>query len=823
MKVSLNWLKEYVEVTESKEEVSDILTNIGLEVEGMEIFESIKGSLAGLVIGEVLTCQKHPNANKLSVTTVNVGREAPLQIVCGAPNVAAGQKVVVATIGTMLYPSDGEGFKIKKGKIRGEESFGMICAEDEIGLGQSHAGIMVLDTNAEVGMPAIEYFSDKVVSDVVYEIGLTPNRSDATGHLGAAFDLAAALKTNYENQGDFNQPNVDAFSVQNNNLDIKVTVENGTGCPRYAGVCLEGVTIQDSPEWIQNYLKAIGIEPKNNVVDITNFVLHELGQPLHAFDYDQIAGQHITVKNLADKTKFTTLDEIERELSAEDLMICDGDSNGMCIAGVFGGIKSGVTEKTTNIFLESAFFNAISIRRSSMRHLLRTDAATRFEKGTDPNGALYALKRAALLIQKYGGGTIASEVIDIYPTPIQRAQVTVRFEKVTDLIGMDIPKENIKTILGYLDMNILSETDEAFTVDIPTNKVDVTRDADVIEEILRIYGYNKVETPLTVSSVLSFAPTPNPFKVKNLIADLLTSSGFNEMMATSMTRSGYYKKHLPQDEKTLVYVNNTSNQHLDLMRPSMLFSGLETIVHNQNRQQHSLKLYEFGKTYFKKVIDGEGTMDYFEEQHVTLFLTGQRNPENWLNYKGPKVDFYTLKAYVEHVMTRLGILPNNVQCTSISDDVFTYGLKYHRGKQTIVKFGRLDGNIALGMGVKQEVFYADFDFDTILTVLKKHKMKYQAMSKYPAVRRDLALVVDKTVDFSQMLGIAVKTGGKQLRNTNLFDVYENEEHVGKDKKSCSISFIFQDDNKTLKDKDIEKVMSKLIKTYENKLNALIRK
>ena len=458
-----------------------------------------------------------------------------------------------------------------------------------------------------------------------------------------------------------------------------------------------------------------------------------------------------------------------------------------------------------------------------MRHLLRTDSATRFEKGTDPNGTLYALKRAALLIKEFGGGDIASEIIDIYPSPIKRVQVLVQYQKVTDLIGANIPKEEIKKILGLLDMNIIEENIDSILIDIPTNKVDVTRDADVIEEILRIYGYNKIETPTIVNSVLSFAPYPNPFKVKNLIADLLTSSGFNEMMATSMTRSSYYQNHLPQEDKTLVYVNNTSNQHLDLMRPKMLFSGLEAIIHNQNRQQNNLKLYEFGKTYFKKSIDSEGIMDYFEQHHLTIFLTGQRNPENWLNYKGPKVNFYTLKAYVEHIMTRIGILPNAVQCTPINDDTFTYGLKYHRGKQNIVSFGRINGNITHGLGVKQEVFYADFDFDTILIILEKHKLKYHPMSKFPSVRRDLALVLNKNINYNQILEVAVKTGGKQLRETNLFDVYENEEHVGKGKKSCSVSFIFQDDNKTLKDKEIDKLMSKLIANFENKLNALIRK
>lgn len=826
MKVSLNWLKQYVKVKESKEEISEILTNIGLEVEGMELYESIEGSLEGLCLGKILSCQKHSNADSLSVTLVDVGQAEPLQIVCGAPNApqALGKHVVVATVGTTLYPLGAEPFKIKKGKIRGEVSIGMICAEDEIGLGQSHDGIIVIDDEKAIaGMPAIDYFADRVVSDVVYEIGLTPNRSDATGHLGAAFDLAAALQTNYKGQGTFKAPDVSDFSVQSNALNIKVAVQDSSRCPRYSGVCIQGVEIKASPDWMQDHLKAIGVEPKNNVVDITNYVLHELGQPLHAFDYDQIEGQQILVQQASEGTKFTTLDTIERQLTAEDLMICSANGKPMCIAGVFGGTESGVSDQTTNIFLESAFFDAISVRRSSMRHLLRTDAATRFEKGTDPNATLYALKRAALLIQAYAGGTIASEIIDIYPKPVQRAEVQVDYQKVRDLIGADLPKAAINSILSSLDMTILEQTDLYFKVAVPTNKVDVTRDADVIEEILRIYGYNKVPTPTTVHSVLSFAPSPNPFKLRNLLADLLTSVGFNEMMATSMTRSGYYEKHLPQDQDSLVYVNNTSNQHLDLMRPSMLFSGLETIVHNQNRQQTDLKLYEFGKTYFKKLIDGEGNRDYFEKQHLSMFVCGQKTPENWHQPKGQKVGYFTLKSYVEHVLTRIGIQPSSIQCTAIESDVFSYGLKYHRGKQTLVEFGRLDGNIALGMGIKQEVFYADFDFDALLKVLAKHKMHYRAMSKFPAVRRDLALVVNQQITYQEILGIAIKNGGKLLRSTNLFDVYQNEEHVGKGKKSCSVSFVFQDDQKTLKDKDIDKLMNKLIATYEKKLSALIRK
>lgn len=822
MKISLDWLQQYVSITASKETVSDILTNIGLEVEGEEAYETIPGSLAGFVIGHVKTREKHPNADSLSLTTVDIGGPELLSIVCGAPNVDAGQKVVVATIGTMLYPEEGAPFKIKKGKIRGEVSMGMICAEEELGLGTGHDGIMVLDADAPIGQPAAQYFADKVISDTIFDIGLTPNRSDATGHLGVAFDLSAALRTNYDNQGAFQRPEVADLGAGKNSLNIQVQVEQTEQCKRYAGICLENITVKESPEWLQHRLKSIGLTPKNNVVDITNFVLHELGQPLHAFDYDKIGGAGIVVKNLPAGTKFQTLDDEERELSAEDLMICDAQGNGLCIAGVLGGANSGVTASTTKIFLESAYFAPTAVRRTSMRHLLRTDAATRFEKGVDPNGAVLALQRAILLLQKYANATIASDLIDWYPTPIERKQVQVRFDKVTRLIGADIPKEDIKAILGYLDMPLVEESEEAFTVAIPTDKVDVTRDADVIEEILRIYGYNKVETPNTVNSVLSFAPTPNPFKVKNLLAELLTSIGFNEMMATSMTRSQYYQDHWPQEEESLVFVNNTSNQHLDLMRPSMLFSGLETIVHNQNRQQQDLRLYEFGKTYKKLRLGKEDKRDYVEQQHLTLFMTGQRLAENWHEAQ-QATSFYTLKAVVEQVLQRIGIDSNKLQTTPIEEAPYTYGLRYHRGKQTVVRFGRVDGLIAQGMGVKQEVFYAEFDVDVLLQILKKHKVQYQAVSKYPAVRRDLALVVDNSVTYQQILGVAIKAGGKQLRATNLFDVYENEQQVGKNKKSCSISFIFQDDSKTMKDKDIDKIMSKLISTYENKLQALIRK
>lgn len=824
MQVSLNWLKQYLTTDYSQEAIGDLLTNIGLEVEGTHTYETIPGSLVGLVVGEVLTCVPHPNANKLSLTTVSVGEGEPLPIVCGAPNVAAGQKVVVATVGALLYPAEGEPFKIKKGKIRGEVSLGMICAEDEIGLGQGHDGIMVLAEDAPVGQPAADYFSDRVVIDTVYDIGLTPNRSDATGHFGVAFDLSAALRTEAPNQGALQKPDVSAFQVDNTTLHPSVAIEQADQCTRYAGLCLQGVTVKASPAWLQHRLKAIGLTPKNNIVDVTNYVLHELGQPLHAFDYDQIGGEGIVVKNLPAGTKFTTLDKVERELHEEDLMICDAQGNGLCIAGVFGGVASGVTEQTTRIFLESACFDAVAVRRTSMRHLLRTDAATRFEKGVDPNGALYALQRAALLIQELAGGEIASSIIDWYPKPVERQQVLVRYRKVTDLIGVELPKDRINEILGYLDMPIVEETDTTFTVAVPTNKVDVTRDADVIEEILRIYGYNNVPMPESLRSALAFAPRPNPFAVRNLLAELLTSIGYNEMMALSITRSEYYTERWSQDTEELVYINNTSNQHLDLMRPRMLYSGLEAIVHNQNRQQQDLRLYEFGKTYTRPVVGKDGVRDYVERQHLTLFLTGQQEQENW-HQPQQTVNFYTLKAHVEHALKRIGILPSNLQTTALAEGMapFTYGLQYHRGKQVIVRFGRLDGHLIQGMDIKNEVFYADFDMDVILQILKKHKMSYQPVSKYPAVRRDLALVLDQQVNYSDVLGVAIKTGGKQLRETNLFDVYENAEKVGENKKSCSVSFLFQDDNKTLKDKDIDKIMNKLMSAYEQRLGALIRK
>lgn len=817
MKVSLNWLKQYISVDLSTEEIADILTNLGLEIEGISTYERVRGSLQGLVIGEVLTCQRHPNADRLSLTTVHIGNEKVLNIVCGAPNVAAGQKVVVATEGTTLYPTNGEPFAIKKGKIRGEASEGMICAEDEIGLGASHDGIMILDANAVVGTTAADYFSNLIYTDTVFEIGLTPNRSDATGHIGVAFDLAAYLQTHHSPQGAFKLPAIMPLTTTAKaQLPIAVKVENATACPRYSGLCIAGVTVGESPRWLQNYLSAIGLSPINNIVDITNYILHEWGQPLHAFDYDQITNNTVLVKNLPESTPFVTLDGTERKLNGEDLMICNGLSQGMCIAGVFGGLTSGIKAGTTNIFLESAHFQPVSVRRTSMRHNLRTDAATRFEKGTDPNITTQALLRAAALILEVAGGEIASELIDLYPQPIERKQVTVRYRQVARLIGVQIPPTEIRAILQRLAMHIVSENAEGLTVAVPTNKADVTREADVIEEILRIYGYNRVETPTEVHSVLAFSPKPDPLQLKNTAADLLAANGFFEMMATSMSRSAYYAE---ADQQQLVFVHNTSNQHLDIMRPDMAISGLEAILHNQNRQQADVKLFEFGKTYHR-IGD-----DFKEVAHLSLFLTGRRFVEDtWLYPKRGEAGYYTLKSAVELVLQRLGINIGGIQKTIVEQDaMWGYAMRYHKGNKTLVSFGRVSPQLTKKMDIRQAVFFADFAWDEIIESAAQSRLRAQSLPKFPAVRRDLAMLVDSNVRFEQILSIAQKQGKQLLRETHLFDIYENAQHLGDGKKSYAVSFLFQDETKTLEDKDIDALMQKVMEQCEKQLGAVIRK
>ena len=820
MKISFNWLKDYIDTPLNAEATAELLTNIGLEVEGTSTFERVKGGLKGLWIGEVLTCERHPNADKLSLTTVNVGQAEPLSIVCGAPNVAKGQKVVVAVEGTQLFPTEGEPFTIKKGKIRGEVSQGMLCAEDEIGLGKSHDGIMVLPQDAPVGQPYATYVG--LESDIVWDINLTPNRSDATNHMGVAFDLAAGMQIQHGQASAFKRPDVSAFAnlSKASTLPMQVQVASTESCARYSGLVISGVKVAASPSWLQERLRAIGLNPINNIVDITNFVLHETGQPLHAFDYTKIEGQGIYVQTLAQDTRFTTLDGVERKLDASDLMICDAKGNALCMAGVFGGAQSGVSDATTTIFLESAFFNPVQVRRTSMRHGLRTDAATRFEKTTDINQTVYALQRAAILIAEIAGGQIASEVIDLYPTKVERNTVDINYNFVNRLMGTQLSVAEIKTILAALDMQILKEDEQGATISIPGNKVDVTRQADVIEEILRIYGYNKVEMPTTVSSVLAFATRPNPSLVRNRIADALSARGFNEMMATSMTKSSYYKEAKFIDE--LVYVNNTSNQHLDIMRPTMLHSGLEAIEHNQNRQNPNLKLYEFGKTY-RLQLKGEA-QNYVEEQHLSIFLSGDFETQHWSLPKGKPSNFYHLRSIVNFVFQRLGINLDGFQQLVLEGehDTFAYGLSIQRGKQIVAQFGRVHPELTLAVDVKQAVYYADINWDVVLKLIEKNKTQYKALSKFPSVRRDLAMVLDKEVIFAKVLELAQKQGKRLLKEVNLFDIFEDENKLGKGKKSYAVSFTFQDEEKTMLDKDIDQIMQNIINVLTTQLQASIR-
>lgn len=816
MKVSLNWLKDYIDIGLNPDEVSEILTGIGLEVEGVEHIETIKGGLEGVVAGKVLECRRHPNADRLSLTKVDIGNgEGPLQIICGAPNVAAGQTVMVATPGTTLYPiGSEEPLVLKKGKIRGEISEGMICSEDELGIGKDHSGIVVLPDDVPIGTPAREYF--KIEADVVYDIGLTPNRSDATNHIGVARDVAAYLKINHGHSGEVRLPSVDNFKPDNNSLPVEVIVEDTEACPRYAGLTIKGIVVGESPGWLRNRLLSVGLRPINNMVDITNFILHELGQPLHAFDLRQVSGNKIIVKALPKGSKFTTLDEVERELTGGDLMICNGEGQGMCIGGVYGGINSGIKETTRDIFLESAHFNPRWIRRTSMHHNLRTDAAKVFEKGSDPNIALYALKRAAMLMRELGGGEIASEIVDIYPDPVKPAEVSVKYSRLNRLIGIDIPKEEVHRILDALEMKILSDGAEAFLVAVPTNKSDVTREADVIEEILRIYGYNKVPIPEQVKTGINIAPKPDPDELRNIVGDYLAANGFHEMMALSLSESKYYKEvYRSIPEEALVYINNTSNVQLDIMRPDMLFSGLAAILHNQNRQQLDLKLFEFGRSY------QHGENGIREEQHLSIFITGERYPESWINNRKGDADYYSLKAIVGNVLARLGIA--GYQEAAIQDETFAFGLQYTRGQQVLVQFGQVSPKLSKRMDIRGTVFYADFRWDALLKAVRKHKIEYQELNKFPTVRRDLALVIDNSVKFSDIVAIARKVGKKLIQDINLFDVYENETQLGKGKKSYAVSFVFEDAAKTLQDKEVDKVVSQLIEAYESQLGASIRR
>jgi phenylalanyl-tRNA synthetase beta chain len=819
MKISYNWLKDYVKTELSPEEAGKLLTGCGLEVESVEKVETVKGGLEGIVVGQVMSKEKHPDADRLNLTTVDVGTGTLLNIVCGASNVEAGQKVVVATIGAKLYPSTGEPFEIKKSKIRGAASEGMICAEDEIGLGTSHAGIMVLDADAKVGMPAKDYF--KISEDYTFEIGLTPNRADAASHVGVARDLVAVLNcsSNLSNSNsdithELALPDTRAFQVNNTNSKIEVVVEDKQACPRYSGLSISNIKVKDSPDWLKDRLKAIGVRPINNIVDVTNYVLHELGQPMHAFDAAKIKGNKIIVKKLADKSKFRTLDEVERELSSEDLMICDAEK-GLCIAGVFGGSESGVTENTTSIFLESAYFNSTSVRKTSKRHGLKTDASFRYERGTDPNITVLALKRAALLIQEVAGGEISSEIIDIYPERIENFKVPFSFEKCESLIGKHIDHNLIRNILLSLGIEIEHDSNDTLLLSVPPFKVDVQREQDVIEEVLRVYGYNNIEIPTQLHSSLSFAEKPDKEKIQNVVSDLLSNNGFSEIMCLSLTKEEYSTKLKGIDPEQNVKMLNPLSSDLNVLRQTLLFSGLEAIAYNQNRKNSDLKLYEFGKTYM--AVKGE-TTKYIESKHLSLFITGRKQEESW-NSKNDVVDFYTLKGAVNSVLNRLGI---EYKLNEASAGHFSQGLSYTWNKKTIVEFGSVSRSVLKIMDIKQEVLYADFNWDLIIEAVKKNKaVEYVEVPKFPEVRRDLALLIDKATKFEQLEQLAFQAEKGLLKSVSLFDVYEGDK-LPQGKKSYALSFILQDENATLTDKQIEKIMEKLMKTYKEKAGAEIR-
>ncbi|MEG3658728.1 phenylalanine--tRNA ligase subunit beta [Arenibacter palladensis] len=808
MKISYNWLKQFLKIDWDSNRTAELLTDLGLEVEGISPFESVKGGLKGIVVGEVLTCIKHPNADKLKLTTVNIGLETPLQIVCGAPNVEAGQKVAVATIGTTLYTAEGEAWVIKKGKIRGEESHGMICAEDELGLGESHDGIMVLPDGLKVGTPCSEVFEIEV--DEVFEIGLTPNRADAMSHFGVARDLKAGFKQK-DILKELITPPVTNFNIVNRSLKIDVEVIKSELAPRYCGITISNLIVQPSPDWLKNRLRSIGITPKNNVVDATNYVLHELGQPLHAFDAAKIKGNKIIVKTLPKGTQFTTLDGVQRTLSEEDLMICDTEKP-LCIAGVLGGQNSGVTESTSSIFLESAFFNPVSVRKTAKRHSINTDASFRFERGIDIDNVEYCLKRAALLIHEIAGGDITSDIVDIYPKKKDDYHVFLTFDKINKLIGQEIPKDTIKSILASLDIKVKNVTESGLGLSIPFYRVDVQREVDVIEEILRVFGYNNVEFKEKLNA--SIAPTSKfeDYKIQNIIGNFLASKGFNEILANSLTSPVYNKLSEDIKEEHTISMLNPLSTDLSVMRQSMLFSGLEAIVHNSNRQMHNLKIFEFGKTYHQYETQRE------EKKHLSILVTGNRLEDSWTT-PPKKADFFYLKAIVENLLNRLGLTQLISQPNT--SDTLSEGISLSLDNKSIVSLGVVKKSILKEFDIKEEVLYADFDWYCILEAIVTNKIIYKEIPKYPEVKRDYALLVDEQVSFKQIYDIALQTERKYLTNVNLFDVY-NGKNLPEGKKSYAVSYTLQDENGTLTDKQIDKIMNKLLHRYESELGAELR-
>ena len=820
MNISYNWLKRYIETDLPAEEVARILTDIGLEVEGFEKIETVKGGLQGVVVGQVVTCTDHPDSDHLHVTTVDVGTGEPLQIVCGAANCRAGLKVLCATVGAVLYPNGGdEEFKIKRSKIRGVESLGMLCAEDDLGIGSSHEGIMELPADAPVGMAAREYL--RVEDDYLIEIGLTPNRVDAASHIGVARDLAAYLRSRGE-RTEVKWPDVSAFAVDNHDLPVAIRVENHEACPRYVGVTVSGCKIGPSPEWMQNCLRAAGINPKNNLVDITNFVLFELGQPLHAFDAAKIEGREVVVRTCAEGTPFVTLDGVERKLTDKDLMICSAERP-MCIAGVFGGLDSGISETTTDVFIESAYFNPVWVRKTAKRFGLNTDSSFRFERGIDPNLQVYAAKRAALLMKELAGGTISSEITDICPVPAADFVFDVSFARINALIGKEIPQQTVRTILAALEVKILSEHEGRLTVAVPPYRVDVQREADLIEDILRIYGYNNVEIPARVRSTLSYAPKPDRSKLMNLAAAFLTDNGFTEIMSNSLTKGAYYEGLTACPPERCVRILNPLSADLNVLRQTLLFNMLEAVCLNINHKNGDLKLYEFGNCYFydeAKRTEENHLAAYSEEYRLAIAVTGIATPQSW-NTKPEKASFFTLRAVAEKLLRRFGIDIYALKSEPTQSDLFAEGLTMSLNGKELLQIGVVSNRLRRLTDVKQEVYYLEMNFDVLVRSTKKHRIAAEELSKFPEVKRDLALLVDRDVTFAALRSVALATERKLLKNVSLFDVYEGDK-LPAGKKSYALSFILEDKTRTLDDKTIERVMANLTRQFEQQCGAQVR-
>ena len=808
MTISYNWLSEYLPEKIAPEKLSKILTSIGLEVESLEKYEELKGGLEGLVIGEVIACEKHPDADKLSITKVNIGNGEALQIVCGAPNVAIGQKVVVATTGSTIYPVNGAPVVMKKAKIRGVESFGMICAEDEIGMSDDHGGIMVLPANAKTGITAAEYF--KPYQDHIFEIGLTPNRMDAMSHIGVAKDICAYLSHHNKKETHARLPYKNGFKADNQELQIEISIENLNACPRYAGVAIKGVSIDQSPAWLQQKIKSIGLRPINNIVDITNFILHESGQPLHAFDADKITGNKIIVKNVAEKTPFTTLDDKVRTLDGEDLMICNSES-AMCIGGVYGGLNSGVTSATKNIFLESASFNPASIRKTSLRHGLRTDAATRFEKGVDISNTVNVLKRAALLIKEIAGGKIASDIRDVYPSPKAKTEVALKYHYLKKLSGKNYHGDTIKNILTGLGFEVIKEGMDDIRVAVPFSKPDISIPADIVEEIMRIDGLDNIDIPAAITITPSVETLAHESAYNEKAAAFLTGIGFNEIFTNSITNAVYYKEEVLN---TTVKMLNSLSADLNVMRPGMMETGLECVAYNCNRRNNDLLLFEFGKTY-----STSGVGKYSEDRHLSIYITGKIKSNGW-KMTGEKSDFYFTKGIFEKLMELAGL--KNTSYSDLRDENLDYGLQAKINKGAIGNIGSVHKDVLAKFDIKQPVFFIDINWDNVLASNEKIKIQYAEIPKFPSAVRDLSIVVAKNLQYEEVEKATAAARVGKLQSVNLFDIFESEK-LGAGKKAMAISFTFLDEEKTLTDKDIDAMMGKIISSYEKELNAEIRK